>query len=345
MKGGRLASVSVVRLVAFASIFVFHIFFFSTPIVSQAFFPFSAAVQSFFFLSAFLYSQKNVERKGFFKEELIKLSWPCGLYFLFLCLANGIYLLARGEGSTFETLKWAFGSMKYSGYAIQFGNLWFIPVLLVCYAVLPLLSYLRRKKLLVVVTILACEAEILVCLNLGEPMAAFPFLVGYAYGSQYFARETDPNPKENWAYYVLPALILAALIVLYDLAVNLGPFNTILQAPIGCLAVIVMLRFFRFLNAKKEPAWLTYLGKLTLDFYLVHETFMCGWTDLTASGNLAWGVPLVFLASFLSAVFLFESEQFLRNRCKLPLSFVQLAPRSPQGNETASGFPLRFKRL
>jgi peptidoglycan/LPS O-acetylase OafA/YrhL len=84
MKHQRLSSISLVRLIAFALIFTFHCFFFDTDIISQRFFPFSAAVQSFLFLSGFLYSQKNVSRKGFFKDEFVKLAWPCLLYFLFL---------------------------------------------------------------------------------------------------------------------------------------------------------------------------------------------------------------------------------------------------------------------
>lgn len=327
MKQKRLASVSLVRLFAFALIFTFHCFFFDTTIVSQRFFPFSAAVQTFLFLSGFLYSQKQVERKGFFKEEFIKLAWPCLLYFIGLLFFDGLYLSFNGGDFSFPALKFAYGSMKCNGYAIQFGNLWYIPVLLVCYAFLPLLSDARKRGLFLVLAVFIIGVELIFCYVRNEPIVAIPFVFGYGYGSRHFADDVDPKRKKDWTFYLLPILLLVGLVFLYDSLVDQWAFNTMLQGPIGVLFGIVGLRCFRFLNAKEEPFALTYLGKLTLGLYLVHETFLCGWTDLTASGPLALGIPLALLASVLAAVALTEGEKHLKNYGKPRPNFLFLLHR------------------
>lgn len=219
----------------------------------------------------------------------------------------------RGGDFSFLALKFAFGSIKKSGYAIQFGNLWYIPALLACYAFLPLLSDARRRGLFLIVAVVACAIEFVICFARSEPIVAFPFVFGYGYGSRYFQDDIDPTRKKGPLFYLVPALLLVGFILLY---VNLWPYwaiDTMLQGPCGILLAIVGLRFFRFLNAKEESPILTYLGKLTLGLYLVHETFLCGWTDLTANGPLALGIPLAFVVSILAAVFLLEAEKFLKN--------------------------------
>lgn len=159
----------------------------------------------------------------------------------------------------------------------------------------------------------ACAIEFVICFARSEPIVAFPFVFGYGYGSRYFQDDIDPTRKKGPLFYLVPALLLVGFILLY---VNLWPYwaiDTMLQGPCGILLAIVGLRFFRFLNAKEESPILTYLGKLTLGLYLVHETFLCGWTDLTANGPLALGIPLAFVVSILAAVFLLEAEKFLKN--------------------------------
>jgi peptidoglycan/LPS O-acetylase OafA/YrhL len=316
MKNKRLSNVSFVRVISFAMVFAFHCFFFGTSVNSRGVFPFSAAVQSFLFLSGFLYSQKDALRKGFLKDEFRKITDPSLFYLIALAVFDLGWLAFSGKPVSFEAVKYAIGSDKPNGYATQFGNLWYIPALLACYLFLPLMQKARKGGWFAELAVFAVIAELVACWYLGEPIVAMPFLFGYWYGGKAFADETDPSIRKGWAFYVMPALALAGLCWLYVLAKDLRGFDTMLQGPIGVLLAIVPLRLLRFTNAKQESPLLGYAGKLTFWLYIIHETFMCGPTDLMAGRPIASGIAFAFVASLVSAVVLMEAYSRLKNLAK-----------------------------
>lgn len=67
------------------------------------------------------------------------------IFLAYLFGVDLIVFLIRGVYS-FEGLKFVIGSQVNNGmYAAQFGNLWYIPALILCYLTLPMLQRLRKR--------------------------------------------------------------------------------------------------------------------------------------------------------------------------------------------------------
>jgi fucose 4-O-acetylase-like acetyltransferase len=345
MKNKRLSNVSVLRIMAFASVFLFHCFFFGTKGMAgvDALMLLSAAVQSFLFVSGFLYSQKDVSKKGFLAKEFKKIAFPCLGFLAVLTLADFAFMAASDRGISWDSCWWAFGSKDTDGgYVAQFGNLWYIPCLLICYFCLPLLQWVRGKagvKGLVALLVAETVVEAVAIRFFGEPPVGFPFVAGYLVGSVEFADMTDPSRKKGWLWYSAPLALTAVSVVgwmtLGHAYQGLIPFFAepvrclacLTQGFVGIFAAMTVLRAFRWLNAYPEPAPLRFVGGLAFWLYIVHEAFMCGCFDLLhGCGSLPLGMLAAFAASLLAALcFSFAGDGF--RRLKGSPSCLKLAAR------------------
>lgn len=326
MKQAHYANLSLTRVLAFLLIFTFHVFFFGTRLNSRAYFPFSAAVQSFLFLSAFLYSQKDVSGKGWLGKELWKIVFPTLLFIGLLALADLLAMLFLRDAFEPEVILTVIGTRFSSTfYALQIGNLWYIPCLLICYVALPFLQKLRERRFFLLILIALCVAEALLALFLNEPIVALPFLAGYYLGSKEFEQDVNPSLPVRWRFYAIPALLSALTCYAYCALAHILPayegmtytllngLVTILQGPIGVLLALTSIRVFRFLNAKDEPAYLSSASRFTFWGYLVHESFLVGvFNLLKATDYLAWNIFLAGVATLFAGMMGMYFEKALR---------------------------------
>src|SRR5574344_1119102 len=142
MNSRRYPNVSLLRICAFLSVFLFHCLFFTGQGISEArpFILLSVGVQSFLFLSGFLNAPKDSLKRGFFWNALKRIGFPTLFFLLGLALIDFIALVASGQPLNWSSYWWTFGSNDNDGiYIAQFGNLWYIPCLLLCYLLWPLL--------------------------------------------------------------------------------------------------------------------------------------------------------------------------------------------------------------
>lgn len=125
-------SISLVRFLAMVAIFVAHILQFFRL---DASFWLTSAVQVFLFISGYLYSKKNISNTiSFYKKNLLKILIPC-YAFLIPVLVIGVIF---AECSMTEAIKimLTFNTDMYAGII----NLWFVPYIVLCYLVTPVLQ-------------------------------------------------------------------------------------------------------------------------------------------------------------------------------------------------------------
>jgi fucose 4-O-acetylase-like acetyltransferase len=324
VKGKHFASVSLLRILAFLAVFAFHVFYFGSPIASYPWaYLFSGAVQSFFFLSGLLYSQKDCRGRGFLVKEGNKLFVPCAEYLVLLILVDLAFLSGAKESLSFLNFKMILGNASPSGvYNVQFGNLWFLPALFGCYCFTPLVQKFADRGLKTLKNAMLGEAlaELLIVYFLHWPTVGIPYLLGYYFGRKDFAGILEPSEKRKPLYFLWPWLAFL-LLVGVDTALNLNPgrlsdwllsFGEIARAYVGAFFALGFLRAFRFLNERNEPRIIGYLGGLVYWLYLVHETFMCGVTNcLSLSPSLGLGALIVLGFTLLFAVLLSEGHRYL----------------------------------
>jgi peptidoglycan/LPS O-acetylase OafA/YrhL len=306
------ASVSLLRLVAIALVFTFHVFYFGSAVGNYPWvYLFSGAVQSFFFLSGLLYSKRKTFGVGFAYHEGVKLFGPCLVYFIVLLFADFSVMSFRGEAITLENIKMTMGNVAPSGvYNIQFGNLWFLPALFVCYLLTPLLAKIatKSKKLLLILALAENAVEVALVIAYGLPCVGIPYLWGYLIGVKDFTGEFEPSEKKKPIFFIWPWLVLFAILAwnfsdpyftgIWDRIAYY--FNGPLKAFFGIFFSLAFLRSTRFLNKTNEPHLLKFMGNMVFWIYLVHESVMTGFFNpLLYGDNLVLGALYALIATLV----------------------------------------------
>ncbi len=135
--GGRDYSISVVRAVALLMIIVCHIL---QVLELELAYWFNVGVQVFLCISGFLYGKRDVgESVGFYLGRLKKILIP--YYIAFLPFAAALFLFARAQFSAPVFLKALVCGDTLEGG----GHLWFVPTILMCYLLTPLLQACRDR--------------------------------------------------------------------------------------------------------------------------------------------------------------------------------------------------------
>lgn len=101
---------------------------------------FNVGVEVFFIISGFLYGQKEIDNTiDFYKKRMIKIIFPVWIYLLFftafMFVVNRSYVSGRNIYNAF------WGSVPYKGLE----HLWFVPYIMFCYFITPLLEIIRKR--------------------------------------------------------------------------------------------------------------------------------------------------------------------------------------------------------
>lgn len=134
--------ISIIRILAMCAIVMCHIF--QAKDIAIAFWL-NVGVQVFLFMSGFLYGKKQISNsKEWLKKQFIKILVP---YYIYITIIMAIYFIfardslnIRNVLSVFLNLQLIFAMPK------GLGHLWFIPVILICYLITPILYKCINKK-------------------------------------------------------------------------------------------------------------------------------------------------------------------------------------------------------
>lgn len=142
----RNISITYLRALAAASIFVCHILFISGCFKTSMWF--NTGVPLFLIISGFLMSQKRIclNVSGiitFYKSRIKKVYLPYVVYILAISI---VLFLVRKPPPPIGLVMYLMGCSALSENSILgLGHLWFMTVLLICYLQTPLLYYIRQK--------------------------------------------------------------------------------------------------------------------------------------------------------------------------------------------------------
>lgn len=175
-------SISLIRAFATLSIIACHIMQYFNCYAAKWV---NVGVQIFFCISGFLYADKNIGNQiDFYKKRALKLLIP---YYIVFMIAVILQLLFASEYLKIEEV---LGGLVLYKRISGGGHLWFVPVILFAYLILPLLQqinsrYVYDKKHFVIVLL----AELLmfsiyaeVFTNFYNPSWICNFIIGYAIG-------------------------------------------------------------------------------------------------------------------------------------------------------------------
>ena len=311
----RFASVAATRLVLTLMIFVFHAFYIYSATNLETFFPLSAALQGFNFLSAFLCSRKAiVSWKDYYQKRFLSLLVPSLVVFVVIVLATFVFTIATGPLSFECFLNGFVGASANGSFLLSFGTFWYVGVMAVLFALVPIYFLAKKKPWLWWILFSLGLVEVLAAGHYWQPIVYLPFACGFFYG---FKEKNDClGSKNTWQQWLWPAVtLLTGVLINYFIRRYAAPTTSLegflmtislrtTQTLIGAVLVLLLLRVFRFLGEERKHPLLSFSDRLSYPFFLVHFALMVGAFDL---GKVIHPWPLAVFVAFL---------------CSLALSFL-----------------------
>lgn len=131
-------SISVIRLVAIICIITCHMMQYFGFVLAWWF---NVGVQIFLCISGFLYGQKRINNSvlNFYKKRFVKILKPYYITVVFAIVIE--IILLHGDFDYVHGIATLLLRSSFSGA----GHLWFIPVILMCYVITPLLNAVRDR--------------------------------------------------------------------------------------------------------------------------------------------------------------------------------------------------------
>ena len=130
-------SISLARFLATSAIIICHIMQYYNFVLAWWF---NVGVQIFLCMSGFLYGKKEITKPiGFYKKQFVKILLD--YYVVVLTVAAFQFIFMPEEITLLQFAK----SILTVGTLSGGGHLWYIPYILLCYLITPLLSLLAKK--------------------------------------------------------------------------------------------------------------------------------------------------------------------------------------------------------
>ena len=324
----KFTNISLLRLISTLFVFVYHIVISITPLYKQ-YFPLDLTVQSFLFISGFLYANKCIKSiKEFYLKNIIKILIPVIIFVI-------SYFSILGVLSSFN-INFSLSFFNLSGKELfSLGHLWFIPAIILCYLITPIIQYvsnsfidkeqnLNKKLAFFFVFLLAFAVLVNIFLVVTETqMVILPYISGYFF-KKYYTKFI--NKKKTTILFSLILLLISSALF-YFVKNYLSASELIITGLTAFIEFVQALSFsvfilitFDYLN-KKKLKFLTFSDKYSFSFYLCHHVFLVGTGGLVLTGitNYLWlNLILVFFASIAySFVVDFTSAIFINGRTQI----------------------------
>lgn len=306
MMNNRINALDTIRVVAILMILLCHYFLFSDLNSGIGRYLAGAGNMIFFLVSAFLYGTKycgelqEIDYKQFIVGRIKKLGPPVWLFLIILII---LYLLFGIRFSWFDAVL-NFLFLGYLGELPGNGHLWFLTVLMACYAEFLLLLKLKVKGSAVPWAILAVSVVlVLVGEWMGIPSGAF-FTIGL-YGFVFLKSGWFLQKSKSMKWWMAVVILLfnaACFFVEYKGLFEMSrSLHFLLSGFCGFSLFSLMLRVL----PDKSNKVVAYLGGISFEVYIVHHTLCAGPfinVTLWPFGHFVNFVILVVLSVVLAAV-------------------------------------------
>lgn len=206
---GKDIRISLIRIIATIGIVACHIF---QEYGSELANWFNVNVQVFLFMSGFLYGNKTIENKILWiKNRLIRILVP---YYMFLILAIIIYMIFGSNLISFSNTFTNILCLQLFWDGIPgLGHLWFIPLILFCYIITPLLQSVKNKIsknkkyfILIFLVIIIIHSLIMIpTIKMRYITSIITYIIGYFISTYY---------QENKKVKKISTIIITAIAIL-----------------------------------------------------------------------------------------------------------------------------------
>ena len=305
-------NISVIRLISLLMIITCHIF---QGLDNELAFWFNLGVQIFFFISGYLYGNKEVrDFKKFFKNKIIKILMSLSVLVLIMVIVE--YFCFNHSYSKKFILANLLGFGGFYGTLDLLGNTWFVSYILICYLLTPVLQKLIKNNvnatknllILIVLSILFMEFDVMYI----NGIWLCNYIIGYYYGSNIKTKKK----KRDFRYIILALITIVlpfSLCLKYDLIngiPNIIRSHRLLicsmeHTLLGCLLFLM----FNFVLGKiniKDNYILRFSDKYSYYIYLVHQIFILNdMSLLNLTDYFMINIIIIFIMAILCGVILY----------------------------------------
>lgn len=289
---------------------------------------FNVGVQIFLCLSGYLYGRKEIlDALDFLKKQFMKILVP---YYLVIVLVIIVQLIfVRNEISILHIAK---ALLVYG--TLQGGeHLWFIPTILFCYILTPLINEVnnrifKSKQPLIHILLAFILISVVVKLFVGyfNPAWVVCFYIGHILGKNSINSKINTIVCKALVYTVAICLVSIQIIVSYILKIEMtGHINSIYNIMcdyghvfFGISIVLIFLDIFKHIRVPAF-AWkpISFLDSISYEGYLVHQFFILGTFSLLNFIDL----PVIAVIAIFTVTFVLGSAlKFVSGKIKQTIS-------------------------
>ena len=298
-------SISLIRLLAFLSIFSCHIMQYLDCALAWWF---NVGVQIFLFMSGYLYGTKKIDNcVDFYKKSFKKILIP---YYIVIVPIIIIHIVYLKDLSKMDAVLVMFTKITVKGG----GHLWFISYILMCYLITPLLEQFcsvieqnNKHTYIHVIGLLAIVA-VLFCLFITYYNVAWIicYVLGYLFG-----RFKERIKFVKYVIYIATPFNLLQIYINYftdlDLSKNIYYrfFCDMNHVFLGITSFFILIRIFRNIDFKHRiiRAFCDFSDKYSYNAYLIHQFIILGPLSLMKlTPCIAVNVILIFILTVLISV-------------------------------------------
>lgn len=248
---------------------------------------FNVGVQIFLCISGFLYGQKNIDSvTDFYNKRLKKILIP--YYLVFILFGITEFIFAR---DVFSIKDFAMGLILCSTIKGA-GHLWFIPTILMCYFITPLLQgyrnkYVKEKRTIVVFTVLGAiiTSVLIQGFTTFNPAWICCYVIGYALGMN----EKDEYISEKVLMIIAGIIAIAgnAIQIYCDYIADIdftgfGIIKNYNHVMLGVFIFLLLKVILEKVNLNRIEKLLKLSDTYSFEVYLVHQLLILGPFSLLA---------------------------------------------------------------
>lgn len=287
----EISALNIIRWLSVLMIFSCHIL---QGLNSKWAFILNVGVQIFFFLSGFLYGAKGISNyKIFYIKRFSKIYVP---YFIALSL----FLLLQFFMSQQLPVKDIVGYYLCVNGLITdnltgLGHLWFIPVIFICYLLLPIFDYCIRKKAVLTICVFACMLGLAMVV---KPNTYFLWIGVYYIG--YLNSRFPILQKYCLSLSLVACIVLFTIKYMLNISILGSAFNPLIHATGGCLLFLAGYNILAQMNINQQFAQNSRWGYFV---YLTHFPFIIGpLSVLHLSTFLPFNILLILLLTVIASL-------------------------------------------
>ncbi len=316
-------SISTIRLFSILLIITCHIL---QGFGSRWAYWVNVGVQIFFFMSGYLYSQKNIiDKSTFYKKRIKSVLFPYSILFLISLLLE-LFVLKNNY-----SIKMIFGCLiglgGFIGNISILSHTWFVSYIMLCYLLTPILQDIFKGKnfknnfliFMLIVSFLQLFQKYGI-INI-DACWINNYIIGYYWGK---CSKELKNQKKAAIMLFVSFMIVMPFAILYQEKV---PFNfpellnrnslMIINYGHVLLGSVLFVMIYEFLNKIdiKENKLLLFSDNYSYYIYLVHQIFILNsFSVLFLSKYLFLNLILIIVLSIIFAI-------ILKNMCDVLLKF------------------------